>query len=132
MHPPHGGRELADFLLALPHRTDAMFTTIEGEWDECMDVVKRATEAVSSVAPRTVVVTDTCCAAVELSVHPATWVALARVVVVDPIVLYKPMDSPPDVLSDTDTHSPDARPADDEPTTDRRTPRPRWRVWRTP
>ena len=30
----------------LPHRTDAMFTTIEGEWDECMDVVRRATEAV--------------------------------------------------------------------------------------
>lgn len=31
----------------LPHRTDSMFTTIEGEWDEVMDVVKRATEAVS-------------------------------------------------------------------------------------
>ena len=30
----------------LPNRTDAMFTTIEGEWDECMDVVRRATEAV--------------------------------------------------------------------------------------
>ena len=30
----------------LPHHTDAMFTTIEGEWDEVMDVVKRATEAV--------------------------------------------------------------------------------------
>jgi uncharacterized protein (TIGR00106 family) len=30
----------------LPNSTDAMFTTIEGEWDECMDVVKRATEAV--------------------------------------------------------------------------------------
>lgn len=29
----------------LPHRTDAMFTTIEGEWDECMDVVRRCTEA---------------------------------------------------------------------------------------
>jgi uncharacterized protein YqgV (UPF0045/DUF77 family) len=28
-------------------------TTIEGEWDEVMDVVKRATEAVSAVAPRT-------------------------------------------------------------------------------
>jgi len=31
----------------LPHRTDSMFTTIEGEWDEVMDMVKRATEAVS-------------------------------------------------------------------------------------
>ena len=30
----------------LPHHTDAMFTTIEGEWDECMDVVKRACDAV--------------------------------------------------------------------------------------
>jgi uncharacterized protein (TIGR00106 family) len=30
----------------LPNHTDAMFTTIEGEWDEVMDVVKRATEAV--------------------------------------------------------------------------------------
>ena len=30
----------------LPHRTSSMFTEIEGEWDEVMDVVKRATEAV--------------------------------------------------------------------------------------
>lgn len=30
----------------LPHRTDSMFTTIEGDWDQCMDVVKRACEAV--------------------------------------------------------------------------------------
>jgi uncharacterized protein (TIGR00106 family) len=30
----------------LPNRTDAMFTTIEGEWDECMDVVRQAVEAV--------------------------------------------------------------------------------------
>ncbi|GAB2744636.1 MTH1187 family thiamine-binding protein [Salinifilum aidingensis] len=37
----------------LPHETTAMFTTIEGEWEEVMDVVKRATEAVSAVAPRT-------------------------------------------------------------------------------
>src|ERR1700760_2632546 len=37
----------------LPNRTDAMFTTIEGEWDEVMAVVKAATEAVSAVAPRT-------------------------------------------------------------------------------
>ncbi len=37
----------------LPHELTSMFTTIEGEWDEVMDVVKRATEAVSAVAPRT-------------------------------------------------------------------------------
>jgi uncharacterized protein (TIGR00106 family) len=30
----------------LPNRTDAMFTTIEGDWDACMDVVRRAVEAV--------------------------------------------------------------------------------------
>jgi uncharacterized protein (TIGR00106 family) len=30
----------------LPHHTDAMFTTIEGEWDECLEVVRRACEAV--------------------------------------------------------------------------------------
>ena len=37
----------------LPNETNSMFTLVEGEWDEVMDVVKRATEAVSSVAPRT-------------------------------------------------------------------------------
>ncbi|MGW1626220.1 MTH1187 family thiamine-binding protein [Streptomyces sp. NPDC002172] len=37
----------------LPHRTDAMFTSIEGEsWDEVMDVVKRAVAAVERRAPR--------------------------------------------------------------------------------
>ena len=30
----------------LPNRTSAMFTEVEGEWDEVMDVVRRATEAV--------------------------------------------------------------------------------------
>jgi uncharacterized protein (TIGR00106 family) len=30
----------------LPSRTDAMFTTIEGEWDEVMGVVKAAVDAV--------------------------------------------------------------------------------------
>ena len=37
----------------LPNRTDAMFTSIEGEsWDEVMDVVKRAVAAVEARAPR--------------------------------------------------------------------------------
>ena len=36
----------------LPNRTDAMFTTIEGDWDEAMAVVKRAVEAVGARAPR--------------------------------------------------------------------------------
>ncbi len=30
----------------LPNSTDSMFTTIEGEWDEVFDVIRRATEAV--------------------------------------------------------------------------------------
>ncbi len=36
----------------LPHQTDSMFTTIEGEWDEVFDVVKRATEAVGQFGSR--------------------------------------------------------------------------------
>lgn len=36
----------------LPNRTDAMFTTVEGEWDEVMAVVKDATDAILAVAPR--------------------------------------------------------------------------------
>ena len=36
----------------LPNRTDAMFTSIEGEWDEVMDVVKRAVEAAGAGAGR--------------------------------------------------------------------------------
>src|SRR6476659_2500440 len=36
----------------LPHRTDSMFTTVEGSWDECMDVVRRACEAVGAYGPR--------------------------------------------------------------------------------
>jgi uncharacterized protein YqgV (UPF0045/DUF77 family) len=36
----------------LPHRTDSMFTTIEGEWDECMAVVKGAVDAVAAHGPR--------------------------------------------------------------------------------
>jgi uncharacterized protein (TIGR00106 family) len=36
----------------LPNRTDAMFTTVEGDWDEVMDVVRRAAEAILAAAPR--------------------------------------------------------------------------------
>ncbi|MGD0067701.1 MAG: MTH1187 family thiamine-binding protein [Streptosporangiaceae bacterium] len=36
----------------LPNRTDAMFTTIEGDWDEVLAVVKRAVDAVAARAPR--------------------------------------------------------------------------------
>lgn len=40
----------------LPHRTDAMFTSLEGEWDEVMGVVKQAVDAVSAHANRVSVV----------------------------------------------------------------------------
>ncbi|WP_457965238.1 thiamine-binding protein [Arthrobacter sp. D1-29] len=36
----------------LPNKTDSMFTTIEGEWDEVFEVVKRATEAVGEFGSR--------------------------------------------------------------------------------
>lgn len=36
----------------LPNRTESMFTTIEGEWDEVFAVVKRATEAVQKYGSR--------------------------------------------------------------------------------
>jgi uncharacterized protein (TIGR00106 family) len=36
----------------LPHETNAMFTNIEGEWDEVMAVVKQAVDVVAAVSPR--------------------------------------------------------------------------------
>ncbi|MCC9205560.1 thiamine-binding protein [Arthrobacter sp. zg-Y769] len=36
----------------LPNSTDAMFTTLEGEWDEVMDVIRRATEAAGQYGSR--------------------------------------------------------------------------------
>ena len=36
----------------LPNHTDSMFTTIEGEWDEVFDVIRRATEAVGEFGTR--------------------------------------------------------------------------------
>jgi uncharacterized protein (TIGR00106 family) len=36
----------------LPTETNAMFTNIEGEWDEVMAVVKAAVDAVAARAPR--------------------------------------------------------------------------------
>lgn len=36
----------------LPHETNAMFTNIEGDWDEVMAVVKRAVDVVAARSPR--------------------------------------------------------------------------------
>jgi uncharacterized protein (TIGR00106 family) len=55
------GEDVADYVAdavrvvrasGLPNRTDAMFTSVEGEWDEVMAVVKDAVEAVAARAPR--------------------------------------------------------------------------------
>ena len=40
----------------LPNETNAMFTNVEGEWDEVMDVIRRCVEAVAARAPRVSVV----------------------------------------------------------------------------
>lgn len=40
----------------LPNETNAMFTNIEGEWDEVMAVIKRCVEVVAERAPRVSVV----------------------------------------------------------------------------
>ena len=47
----------------LPNQTDAMFTTVEGDWDEVMAVVKEAVDAV----------------AVQLAAYRLAWAALADV-----------------------------------------------------
>lgn len=40
----------------LPNRTDAMFTTVEGEWDEVFAVIKRATDAAGEFGTRVALV----------------------------------------------------------------------------
>jgi uncharacterized protein (TIGR00106 family) len=55
------GEDVADYVAdavrvvresGLPNRTDAMFTTVEGDWDEVMAIVKRAVDVVAAKAPR--------------------------------------------------------------------------------
>jgi len=53
----------------LPNRTDAMFTTIEGDWDEVMDVIKRATDALLQRTSRVSVV-------IKADIRPGTTGAL--------------------------------------------------------
>jgi uncharacterized protein YqgV (UPF0045/DUF77 family) len=59
--PPSGAGSGADAVAAavrvvrdsgLPDRTDAMFTTTEGELEECVDVAKRPREAVGACDSR--------------------------------------------------------------------------------
>jgi uncharacterized protein (TIGR00106 family) len=61
----------------LPNETTAMFTTVEGEWDEVMDVVHRCVERVLADAPRASVT-------MKLDVRPGARDALhAKVAAVD-------------------------------------------------
>ena len=55
------GEDVADYVAdavrvvrasGLPNRTDAMFTSIEGEWDEVMAVGRGGCDAVAARAPR--------------------------------------------------------------------------------
>ena len=39
----------------LPNETNAMFTNVEGEWDEVMAVVKQAVDVVAAASPRVTV-----------------------------------------------------------------------------
>lgn len=36
----------------LPNETNAMFTNVEGEWDEVMSVIRQSIEKVAEIAPR--------------------------------------------------------------------------------
>jgi uncharacterized protein (TIGR00106 family) len=40
----------------LPNETNAMFTNVEGEWDEVMDLIRRCVEVVNERSPRVSVV----------------------------------------------------------------------------
>ena len=40
----------------LPNETNAMFTNVEGSWDELMDLLRQCVEAVAQQAPRVSVV----------------------------------------------------------------------------
>jgi uncharacterized protein (TIGR00106 family) len=53
----------------LPNETNAMFTNLEGEWDEVMDVIRRCVDAAAEHAPRVSVV-------IKLDHRPGTGGAL--------------------------------------------------------
>jgi uncharacterized protein (TIGR00106 family) len=55
------GRVVADAVRivresGLPNETNAMFTNVEGEWDDVMAVLKRCVDAVAAEAPRVSIV----------------------------------------------------------------------------
>jgi uncharacterized protein (TIGR00106 family) len=55
------GRVVADAVRivresGLPNETNAMFTNVEGDWDEVMALLKRCVDAVAAEAPRVSIV----------------------------------------------------------------------------
>jgi uncharacterized protein (TIGR00106 family) len=55
----------------LPNETNAMFTNVEGEWDDVMELIKRCVDKVGESAPRVSVV-------IKLDVRPGAVDALAH------------------------------------------------------
>ena len=72
----------------LPNQTDAMFTTVEGDWDEVMAVVKEAVDAVAARAPRVSIV-------LKADLRPGTAGALTtKVETVERYLAANPLSAP--------------------------------------
>lgn len=71
----------------LPNETNAMFTNVEGEWDEVMPLIKQCVDKVGEQAPRVSVV-------IKLDVRPGSENALAHKVEVIEAHLDESWDSP--------------------------------------
>jgi uncharacterized protein (TIGR00106 family) len=71
----------------LPNETNAMFTNIEGEWDDVMAVIKQCVEKVGERAPRVSVV-------IKLDHRPGSVDAMARKVEAVEAHLDESWDSP--------------------------------------
>jgi uncharacterized protein (TIGR00106 family) len=71
----------------LPNETNAMFTNVEGEWDDVMTLIKQCVERVGESAPRVSVV-------IKLDVRPGAVDAMAHKVQAIEAHLDENWDSP--------------------------------------
>jgi uncharacterized protein (TIGR00106 family) len=71
----------------LPNETNAMFTNVEGDWDEVMDLIRRCVEKVGETTPRVSVV-------IKLDVRPGSVDALTHKVDAIESLLDENWDSP--------------------------------------
>jgi len=71
----------------LPNDTNAMFTNVEGDWDEVMALIRQCVEKVGEAAPRVSVV-------IKLDVRPGSVDALTRKVEAVEALLDENWDSP--------------------------------------